>query len=125
VGLHRGRARRDPRLDRVLEAKRVLVVPYELEIMNEVVESLIEIRDELTETLKRLGERAQSAAMVHEMREAIIRFLIAAGTEQWVTSRVVALLGELRGVFVVNLRVLSDTFGLEVRGALGDAITER
>jgi hypothetical protein len=93
--------------------------------MNEVVESLIEIRDELTETLKRLGERAQSAAMVHEMREAIIRFLIAAGTEQWVTSRVVALLGELRGVFVVNLRVLSDTFGLEVRGALGDAITER
>jgi hypothetical protein len=106
-----------------LEARRVLVVPYEFEIMSHVVESLIEIRDELTETLKRLGEGAKSGAIVHEMREAVIRFLIAAGDEQWVTPRVVAHLGELRGIFVVNVRVLADTFGLQVRGALGDAIT--
>jgi hypothetical protein len=105
-----------------LEARRVLVVPYEFEIMSHVVRSLIEIRDDLTATLQRLEGGAKSAAVVQEMREAVQRFLIAAGNEQFVTPRVVALLGELRGIFVVNVRVLADTFGIEVRGALAEAI---
>lgn len=106
----------------VLEARRVLVVPYEFELMPQVVQSLIEIRDELTETLQRLEDGAKSAAILQELREAVIRFLIAAGNEPYVTPRVFAHLGELRGIVVVNVRVLADTFGLKVRGPLADAI---
>ncbi len=106
-----------------LEARRVLVVPYEFEIMDQVIPSLIEIRDALTEAVQRLPETAKSAALLQDLRETVMRFLIAAGKEEWVTPRVIALLGELRGVFVVNVRLIADTYGFKVRGALGEAIT--
>jgi hypothetical protein len=107
-----------------LEPKRVLTVPYELEIMHEVVASLIAIRNQLTQTLQRLYDTAKSAVLVDEMREAVVRFLIVAGREEFVTLRVVAHLGELRGLFVTDIRVLAHTFGLTVRGMLGRALAD-
>jgi hypothetical protein len=107
-----------------LEPRRVLTVPYELEIMDEVVASLIEIRDELTRTLQRLSPTAKSAALVEEMREAVVRFLVIAGRDSWVTLRVAVYLGELRGLFVMNIRVLADRFGFTVSGPLGQALAE-
>jgi class 3 adenylate cyclase len=107
-----------------LEARRVLTVPYQLELMDEVVTSVREIRDVLTETLQRLSEAAKSRVLVNEMREAAVQFLIVAGRSPYMNAREALLLGELRGLFVQNVRVLADKFGFEVQGALGDALSD-
>jgi hypothetical protein len=119
-----GEAERDVVSDLIvfLEARRVLVVPYEFEVMDQVLPSVLEIRDAMTEALQRLPEQAPSRPLLNEMREVVLRFLIAVGQQQWVTPPVASNLGELRGIFYVNVRILAETFGFEVSGALGEAI---
>jgi hypothetical protein len=88
--------------------------------------SIRETRAVLTQTLQRLQEDAKSAALVRDMRVACHAFfntvehlrrgrLLRSEDARLEFSQA---LGELRGVFGMNLAVLTDKFGIEVHGPL-------
>jgi hypothetical protein len=102
-----------------LEDRRALSAPHHREYSEHVIASVLEIRAELTKTLQRMPESAKSASLLRDMRSACSVFLDAIGAEGWVPPHEFSeRLGELRGVFGVNLAVLVEKFGIEIHGPL-------
>jgi hypothetical protein len=101
-----------------LEDRRALSDPHSREYSPHVIESIMEIRTLLTLTLQRLPEDAKSAVLVRDMRTACHAFLNRVGGQAWMSPEFSEQLGELRGVFGMNLSVLADKFGIEVHGPL-------
>jgi hypothetical protein len=58
-----------------LEDRRVLFNPYQLEIEEQVVQSLLTIREKATEAIARLPEGSQAVAPIKAIRAACRRFL--------------------------------------------------
>lgn len=106
-----------------LEAKRALSNSYDLEVVDYVIESVIEIRDELTATLRQLDGDAGAARALRLMRESCNGFLTAAQRERrslWPDFFV--RLGELRGVFALYLGALCAVYDVEVHGPLAEIV---
>ena len=102
-----------------LEDRRALSAPNEREYSDHVIQSVLDIRRELTQTLQRLPERAKSGLLVDDMRARCRAFLDATQAEPWAFNEK---LGELRAGIGVSLGILSDTFGLDVRPPLSDIL---
>jgi hypothetical protein len=106
-----------------LEDRRALSDTHTLANADSLLHSIMTIREVLTQTLQRLPEGAKSAALVRDMRLACHAFLN--GVEElhprWpdeVQFERDLGLGELRGVFGMNLAVLAEKFGIEVHPPL-------
>lgn len=120
-----------------LEDRRVLYVPHHLEVLHQVDESVLQIRNELTKTLQALPEDSQTNGPVRTMRSACRRFLqephpvfcnlpgAKGGEMGWRTQNreegtpgFFVALGELRSVFGVNIALLSVCYGIDLEDDL-------
>lgn len=124
-----------------LEDRRVLFVPSEMEVPQHCVESILRIREFLTQELGALEPDKPIAQALRAMRAACRKFLttveaddrriIQFGAERnhyasWIFN---GALGELRGVFGIHIASLAASHGLDVEGDLASilpaAATER
>lgn len=149
IGAHRRQHRRDGverfrraahvaqrlvgRHDAIGIDRRVLFVPYHLEVVSQVTSSVLRIRELLTETLQALPETARAAGSVRAMRAACRRFLEEPhpdfrnlpphygsgrfGDEEGSPPFFVAL-GELRATFGTHVAALAYQYGVDVEGEL-------
>lgn len=108
-----------------LEDRRALYMPYHMEYGPWVTQSVLEIRQEITETLKRYPADDDVLASLRAMRAACRKFL---DEHSGPTKRIRhpyadeammwASLGELRGVFGLHLARLCVAFGIDVEPEL-------
>lgn len=114
-----------------LEDRRVLYSPYEVEMPDHCVASVLEIRRFLTEQLAAGGIGDDLSGPLRAMRAACRKFLeeMDAGRardERWQPGDVMGsagwrfnqALGEMRGVFGVHVAQLAVRYGLDVPEAL-------
>lgn len=113
-----------------LEDRRVLYSPYEMEIPDHCVFSILEIREFLTAELAKLESSNELTASLRAMRTACRKFLDTVGfnrndldgiirhrvqMDSWVFN---CALGELRGVFGIHIARLAAHHGLDVENDL-------
>lgn len=111
-----------------LEDRRVLYSPWECELPEHCVASVLEIRRFLTHELGAAGDRPAVTDNLRAMRAACRQFLdqtapvmqhhhgpIGQGTAEWIFNQS---LGELRARVGTHIAVLADRFGLEVEDGL-------
>jgi hypothetical protein len=116
-----------------LEDRRVLYLPNYLEILSQVEESVVRIREELTKTLQALPEKSEAVGPIRTMRSACRKYLTEPYTEfpnlpegrmhhmerhryqkHEATPGYFLALGELRSVFGVNIAMLSSSYGIDL-----------
>lgn len=118
-----------------LEAKRVLYVPTEMEVPSHCVNSVIEIRDFLTNQLMDIGNDKKLYEYVSAMRKSCNKFLNACSVDDtiiryggqwnsWASWQFSSALGEMRGLFGVMIMLISTTYGLDVEEGLASIIPE-
>lgn len=112
-----------------LEDRRVLYNPMELECPHHCVESVLEIRRELTSLLRRVSSESTLKESLRGMRAACRKFLDATdgqhgrhgpihmpfGRHDWIF---ISALGELRGVVGVHLARIAAAYGLDLEREL-------
>lgn len=117
-----------------LEDKRVLYAPYEVEVPEHVIESVLDIRRFMTQSLGRGGLSQELASSLRAIRAACRKFMDRVGaTEQRGRLRLpptafgVAhmhdiefnqFLGEMRGVVGLEVAVIAAAHGLDVEEGL-------
>ena len=112
-----------------IEDRRVLFQPYHLEFGPWVNQSVLEIRQELTTTLKRYPPKDEVAGSLRAMRACCRKFL---DQQTGPTKRIQnpyanepsvwTSLGELRGVFGLHLARICLAFGLDVEPELASIL---
>lgn len=105
-----------------LEDRRALYNPYDMETPVWVIESVLEIRRRLTETLGALDEDADISPHLRAMRAACRKFMDEAerlkrGRYSHFGGLFVAL-GEMRAIFGVHIAQLSVKYGVNIDGKL-------
>jgi hypothetical protein len=120
-----------------LEDRRVLYSPSEIELPDHCVQSVLRIREFLTNELTRLHSRDSMAESFRAMRSACRKFLNAVQAED--DNRIVHFanspghyaswefnqaLGELRGIFGVQVARLAAQYGLDVENDLAKILPE-
>jgi hypothetical protein len=114
----------------MLEDRRVLYNPYELEVRDHCVQSIIEIRHLLSAELADLHAPNELAQSLRAMRAACRKFLdqVGMGEESgphvsfrrshYPTFHFDSALGELRGVFGMHLAKIATAYGLDIEDDL-------
>jgi hypothetical protein len=117
-----------------LEDRRVLYVPSEMELPHHCVESVLRIREFLTNELGKVDSDKEIAKKLRAMRAACRKFLSTIETDQekifrdganqghyasWIFNGAV---GELRGVFGVHIAALAASHGLDIEGELASIL---
>jgi len=104
-----------------LEDRRALYNPFDMERPAWVIESVLEIRKKLTETLRTLDGDSDVTPHLRAMRAACRKFLDQ--TEMMKDGRgpyfnIFAALGEMRGVFGIHIAQLCVKYGVDVEDEL-------
>lgn len=115
-----------------LEDRRVLFNPAEMECAHHCVDSVIEIREFLTKQLARTDGSNELALNIRSMRTACRKFLDRIGhyskrhdlrrfpmTEMFEFA---SALGELRGVFSLQIAALASGYGIDVEDDLASIL---
>jgi hypothetical protein len=117
-----------------LEDRRVLYNPSDMELPHHCVQSVLEIRQFLTEELARLNSATALESSLRAMRASCRKFLDAVGDEEgrivifgghpghWASWVFNGALGELRGVFGVHIARLAAQHGLDVEDELASIL---
>jgi hypothetical protein len=120
-----------------LEDRRVLYSPSEIEVPDHCVQSVLRIREFLTDELAMFQSKDSIAGSVRAMRSACRKFLNTIQAED--DNRIVRFahspghyaswefnqaLGELRGVFGVHIARLAAQYGLDVEDDLAKILPE-
>lgn len=117
----------------VLEDRRVLYVPSEMEVPDHCVRSVLEIRQFLTSELQALDSDSDLAQTLRAMRAACRKFLDTVGARHdivtfgfyrghWASWEFNGALGELRGVFGIHLARLAAAHGLDIEDDLATVL---
>jgi len=106
-----------------LEDRRVLFSPYDFEVPDQCIHSVIEMRHYLTTELQGIDAAHEIAQTLRAMRAACRKFLDDDpwhGSPRGYASRHMLEngLGELRGVFGIHVAKLSAEYGLDVEDDL-------
>lgn len=102
-----------------LEDRRALYQSHHREVSSHVIDSVLQIRANLTAALQQLSPKSGAANAMRAMRSACAHFLDETSQADWgYDSGFVLALGELRGVFAVYLGALVDHYGITVHGEL-------
>lgn len=120
-----------------LEDRRVLYNPSEIEIPDHCVQSVVRIREYLTNELARLDSKDGIAEIFRAMRSACRKFLNTAQTEEdskfirfanspghyasWEFNQA---LGELRGIFGIHITRIAAQYGLDVEDDLAKILPD-
>lgn len=112
-----------------LENRRVLFSPYEWEVPDHCIQSVIEMRHFLTNELQALDSEKELAQNLRAMRAACRKFLDDDpwhGSPRGYASRhmLETALGELRGVFGIHIAKLAAEYGLDVEDDLAVILPE-
>lgn len=117
-----------------LEDRRILYVPSEMEVPSHGVQSVLRIREFLTDELGKLTGDSQLAQSLRAMRAACRKFLDTVGPEDgtivshafdrghyagWEFNQA---LGEMRGVFGIYIAILAATHGLDIEPGLSSIV---
>ena len=117
-----------------LEDRRVLYNPSYMEMPEHCIQSVVEIRAQLTQEIGDLDADAELAVTLRAMRAACRKFLdtvcpqqgeiirFGASPGHWASWVFNGALGEMRGVFGVHLAILAAKFGLPVENDLAAII---
>ena len=107
-----------------LEDRRVLFNPYNLEFFDPVIESVLEIRKNLTRVLENLDEDSKAVPSIRAMRASCRKFLDQVGgrRDRFRDIGLFVNLGELRGVFGNHIAILCTMYGINVEGDLSDIL---
>lgn len=113
-----------------LENRRVLYSPYDFEVPDHCSQSVIEIRHFLTAELQALDSDKEIAQSLRAMRAACRKFL---DSDPWhgsprgfrAQSTFESALGELRGVFGIQIARLAAEYGLDVEDDLAAILPAR
>jgi len=121
------------RLLTILEDRRVLFAPHELEVPRHAVESVLQIREHLTAALTEVDHSSQLGQSLAAMRGACRQFLDqvrsmrADGSsfmslplfDQWLLG---SALGELRAVFGIHIGQIAMSYGIDVEPQLAELL---
>lgn len=109
-----------------LEDRRVLFYPYYAEVSYHVTESIFEIRKYLTELLQQLDTDSALIPNIRSMGAACRKYLDvnpkSDKRHRHFGPEDVASLGELRGVFGMNLAEICVKYGINLDSELGDIL---
>jgi hypothetical protein len=116
-----------------LEDRRVLYASDDMESPSHCVESILKVRSRLTESLELLPADAALTANLRAMRSACRKFLDAAtpdvvrhaGYGGHQGSIFGSALGQLRGVFGVQVAAVAQQYGLDVEDDLASILPNR
>ena len=101
-----------------LEDRRALFYPYHMETPFHVNESILEIRKYLTEIIQNLDENSELIPNLKAMRAACRKYLdVSPMTNKRYRSfgpENATALGDLRGVFGINLAEVSVKYGIDI-----------
>jgi hypothetical protein len=118
----------------LLEDRRVLYSPSQMEVPSHCVESVLRIRESLTSELGQLDPASDLAASLRAMRAACRKFQTAVDADHrapiiygaqrghyasWIFNGAI---GELRGVFGVHIALLAAKHGLDIEDELAAII---
>lgn len=113
-----------------MEDRRVLYNPGELEVPSQWVESVVRIREFLTNELSSADVDHEIDESLRAMRGACRKFLdtvskndgeivrLSMSHGHWASWRFYPALGEMRGVFGVHIALLSVRFGIDIEDDL-------
>ena len=109
-----------------LEDRRALSYSNMREDDRYVTESVLKIRAELTETLRRLTPESGAAKSVRALRDACLDYLDRTqGLPDFtMDSRFINALGELRRIFATYLRILADRYQITVEWPLAALLND-
>ena len=110
-----------------LEDRRALYNPYNIETPLFVNQSLLEIRKELTETLRKIGDNPDISPHLRAMRAACRKYLNEVGDQtsprfHYGDFEVFAALGELRAVFGIHIAQLAVKYGIDIEDELASIL---
>jgi hypothetical protein len=114
-----------------LEDRRVLFNPYQLEVADQCVQSVVDIRRFLTTEIGHLPEDSQLGEHLRGIRAACRRFLDETPTESrrvrhsWIgpfESDFFLALGELRSTIGIHIAAVAAMHGLAVEGQLAETL---
>jgi hypothetical protein len=105
----------------LLEDRRVLYNPYNIEIEHEVSSSVLEIRRELTKALQPLPEDSPAAPALRAMRAACRAYLDQSHRFPHHLGFMLGL-GELRAHFGLQVAYLAIEYGLDIENELAQII---
>jgi hypothetical protein len=107
-----------------LEDHRALYNPYDMETPHWVIDSVLEIRKKLTETLARTDSGSDIASHLRAMRAACRKFMDETEHERhqyyhyFDFGEIFAALGEMRAVFGIHIAQLCVKYGIDVEDSL-------
>jgi len=113
-----------------LEDRRVLYAPSEMEMPSHCIDSIIEIRQFLTEQLSNLEPSSELGASLRAMRTSCRKFLDTIGVKygdivrfafhngHWASWVFLGALGELRGVFGIHLAKIAAQYKIDIEDDL-------
>jgi len=110
-----------------LEDRRALFNPFDIEMPVYVDRSIIEIRHELTEILKILGENSDISQHVRALRAACRKFLDEITPQDRHRygrheAEFFAALGELRAIFGIHIAQLCVKYGIDIEPELASLV---
>lgn len=102
------------------EDRRVLYNPCAWEMEHEVTESVLRIREVLTDAIQRLGEDSNAAPAMRAMRAACREYLN--GSRQRYSHDLSIDLGRLRALFGLQIAFLAIQYGIDLEDDLASII---
>ncbi len=118
-----------------LEARRVLYVPSEMEIPHHCADSILQIRNFLTDQIASVTNKDLEGSL-RAMRNACNKFLNATGAKRdvldfgnhsghWASWEFNGAVGELRGAFGIHIAKIAAMYGLDVEDGLSSILPEK
>jgi hypothetical protein len=105
-----------------LEDRRALYNPYAFEIDTQVSDSVLEIRKELTEAIRRLPETSNAVPLLRALRASCREYLNSVNDHQHRMRSFMVELGKLRSLFGVNIAYLAIEYGIDIEGELAAVV---
>lgn len=121
----------------LLEDRRVLFNPYHLEVADQCVDSVLQIREKLTDEIGRLAQDSKIAEHVRAIRAACRKFLDRMDPSDhsrrilrphWpgpFESEFFTDLGELRAAIGLHIAAIAVMYGVDVEGELARTLPAR
>jgi hypothetical protein len=104
------------------EDRRALYNPYDMETSMWVVESVLEIRKKLTDTLEKIDENSDITPHLRAMRAACRKFMDESGKfekhRHYHMEKFFTDLGEMRAVFGIHIGQLCVKYGINIESDL-------
>ena len=105
-----------------LEDRRALYNDFAHEIEDQVAQSVLLIRTELTNVIRRFPEDAKAASSFRAMRAACREYLTDTSHRSPRFFGAMAELGRLRAIFGVHIAYLAIEYGIDIEGDLASIV---